>query len=266
MNFAIFYFSGTGNTKWVSDEINKCITKKGHECINISLEDDIIKPEDILEKADVIGFSFPIYGANMPNLMISFIERLKNTLDKSNVKPVFIVTTAGYVDGYGPFAAKKMLKFSGFKLIAYINLKISNNLSTPKVKANIQTKENLKIRMNKSKERIEKLVNRLLEEKKYIRNIGFYLLPGIIIRKATKKGRANCYQVLSVDKEKCSLCMICVKNCPTKSIIYSEGKFSFLPSCTACMRCYNFCPKSAIYHEGKYADPQIYKRYKGPIT
>ena len=39
---------------------------------------------------------------------------------------------------------------------------------------------------------------------------------------------------------------------------------SFTLSCTACIRCYNFCSTYDIYHEGKYADPNVYKRYKGP--
>ena len=263
MNFVIFYFSGTGNTKWAVDEFKKCTIKKGHGCENFSLEDEIIKPEDIIKEADVIGFAFPIYGANMPNLMIRFLNGLKNISVEIH-KPTFIITTAGYIDGFGPFAAKKILGNRGIKLTAYINLKMSNSISTPKVKSNFLTNEKMRIRMDKNKVGIEKLVIRLLSKKKYIRNIGFYLLPGMLIRKVTKNGQKNNYLALSVNKEKCSCCMTCVNNCPTKSIVNSNGEFSFLPSCTACMRCYNFCPKYAIYHEGKYADPKIYKRYKGP--
>ena len=141
---------------------------------------------------------------------------------------------------------------------------MSNNISTPKIKANLLESKTMKIRMDKGKEEIEKLINRLINKKRSIRNIGFYLIPGIVVRKATTNAQKNNYLSLSINQEKCSHCMLCVTNCPTKSIVFSDKGFKFLPSCTACMRCYNFCPKYAIYHEGKYADPSIYRRYRGP--
>ncbi len=264
MNFVVFYFSGTGNTEWVVEKLITNLIQKGYECRGYSLEDEILYLEDIIDKADVIGFAFPIYGANMPNLMIKFYQRLKDITKELHDKPAFIVTTAGYIDAYGPFLAGKTLKKIGFKLVSYVNLILSNNVSTPKHRATIQSEENLKKRMKQSEAKIEKLVNKLITRKKYIRNIGFYLLPGILIRKATKKGMINCHLSFSIDKERCKKCMLCINKCPTKSIIILNDEFSFLPTCTACMRCYNFCPVNAVYFEGKYACPRLYKRYKGP--
>jgi NAD-dependent dihydropyrimidine dehydrogenase PreA subunit len=264
MKFLVFYFSGTGNTKWAVSELKDSIVKKGHECKIYAIDAEIINLEEIINEADIIGFAFPIYGYNIPNIMKKYINQFKNILNANCGKMVFILTTRGYIDGFGPFSANKVLKSNGFNLIGYISLKMSNNISTPKIKANFLESKEMKKRMDKGKEEIEKLINRVIEHKRYIRNIGFYLIPGIVVRKATRKAQKNNYLSLSINQEKCSKCMLCIKNCPTKSIVFSDKEFKFLPSCTACMRCYNFCPTYAIYHESKYADPNIYKRYKGP--
>jgi NAD-dependent dihydropyrimidine dehydrogenase PreA subunit/flavodoxin len=264
MRITVFYFSGTGNTKWAVNEFKDIISEKGHECRIYSVDTEIINLEEIINEADTIGFVFPIYGCNMPNIMKRYINQFKNILNINCKKPAFIFTTGGYIDGFGPFSANKILKSNGFNLIGYINLKMSNNISTPKIKASFLESKEMKIRMDKGKEEIEKLINRVIDKKRYIRNIGFYLIPGIAIRKATTNAQKNNYLSLSINQEKCSQCMLCVTNCPTKSIVFSGKEFKFLPSCTACMRCYNFCPEYAIYHEGKYADPSIYRRYRGP--
>ncbi len=264
MKFTVFYFSGTGNTKWAVDQLSENISKRVYTCETYSIEHNIPKLEDKINETDIVGIAFPIYGADMPNIMKEFVEKLKNIQSKTLRKQVFIVTTAGYIDAFGPLCAKTLLENGSFKLIGYINLKMSNNVSTPKIKANFITRDQLKIRMNKGKEKIERLINRVASGKGYIRNIGFYLVPGVFIRKASKNAVRDSYLTLSINKEKCRQCMLCLKDCPTKSIAFSENEFSFLPSCTACMRCYNFCPNYAIYHENKYADPDIYKRYRGP--
>jgi len=264
MKLSIFYFSGTGNTKWAVDEFKNSVIKRGYECKIYSIEAEITNLEEIINEVEIIGFAFPIYGANMPNIIKKFIEKFKSILNTTCKKSSFIITTAGYIDTYGPVIASKILKSNGFRLIGYINIKMSNNISTPKIRSNFVTSEKMKIRMNKGKEEIEKLINRIIGKKRYIRNIGFYLIPGMLIRRVTRNAQRDNYLALSINKEKCCKCMLCINNCPTNSITFSDKEFSFLPSCTACMRCYNLCPKYAIYHDGKYADPNIYKRYSGP--
>ncbi len=264
MRVSVFYFSGTGNTEWAVNQLYECLINEGNECRVYNIENEIIGLNETIKNSDIVGFAFPIYGANMPNIMFRFLQELNHINDGNIIKPAFIVTTAGYVDGFGPLSANRQLKTCGFKLLSYNNIKLSNNLSTPLLKASIQSNDNIKIRIERNKLVISKIVNHIITKKKYIRNIGPYLIPGYIIRKVTKKSQKDCYLALSVNKDQCKKCMLCVNRCPTKSIIFMDGNFRFLSTCTACMRCYNFCPTNAIYHFGKYADPEIYKRYKGP--
>jgi flavodoxin len=182
MRFSVFYFSGTGNTKWSVEMFGRCILKRNHECRLYTIEEPLSDIGKIIDESDCIGISYPVYGADMPIIMKRFINSLSNC-----GKPVFIITTAGYIDAFGPFAAGKLLKRNGLKLFSYINILMSNNISTPKLKANFQTQQNLKKRMASGMEKTEKLVEALLSRKKYIKNIGPYLIPGIFIRKFASK-------------------------------------------------------------------------------
>jgi NAD-dependent dihydropyrimidine dehydrogenase PreA subunit len=97
-----------------------------------------------------------------------------------------------------------------------------------------------------------------------ITGIGPYLIPGYIIRMISSREMAKCNEILSFDFNRCSKCKLCIKMCPTNSIIIKNNKYEFRNTCTACLRCYNTCPKNAILHKGKYADPEKYIRFKGP--
>ncbi len=54
-------------------------------------------------------------------------------------------------------------------------------------------------------------------------------------------------RLFRVDPKKCVRCKKCVKNCPTKNITYSDGRFRFGKNCIGCVRCSFHCPTDAIH-------------------
>lgn len=214
-------------------------------------------------ESDFISIESPIYGQDLPIIVLKFIEKLKVTKSISG-KKIFFIRSVGFLDGFGPFTFKKALKGTGLDLVGYISIKMSSNFSTPLIKMNPARREVLESRMSKGLADVQKLIMSILSGKKHIKNIGPYLLPCIIIRNATRKLKRKMYLAWDVNTDTCIKCMVCRDNCPTRSIIYQNEKFEFLASCTACGRCYNFCPTCSILHKGKYADPETYKRYRGP--
>ena len=71
----IFYFSGTGNTKWVAQQIAAAI---GEELVYIP---DAIREgryEYTLAEGERIGFCFPTHGWQPPRIVRKFIKGLKN--------------------------------------------------------------------------------------------------------------------------------------------------------------------------------------------
>ncbi|MDP4121418.1 MAG: EFR1 family ferrodoxin [Bacillota bacterium] len=271
MKFSTFYFSGTGNTEWAVQQFHEILLDNGQESEVYAIENIDLQNMSVLtgivNNSDFVGFAHPIYGGNIPPIVKSFLENLmREYKDKQNFqKPVYIINTFGYVNGFGPFCARKLFQHTVFTVVSYVNIQLCNNISTPKLKINRLSPDKLNRRKEKAKAELRKAAEKLLAQKRYITGIGPYLLPNIIVRKKSKKGIAENYKIFSVDSATCKKCMLCVNKCPTKSIVYSNGTFSFLPTCTACMRCYNNCPASSILFNGQYADPAIYERYHGPF-
>ena len=74
----IFYFSGTGNTRWAAEEIAKAIDDQLYY-----IPDEIRKGRHsyILHTGERIGFCFPTHGWQVPGIVRTFIRSLKLNVD-----------------------------------------------------------------------------------------------------------------------------------------------------------------------------------------
>lgn len=270
MIFTTFYFSGTGNTRWIVEQFNSILNETSHQTLSCSVDNfTLISKEeltDIIKKSTYIGLAHPIYGANIPPIMKEFIFLLVDIIhaEKIPAKPLYIINTFGYINAFGPFAAQKLLGKECFYIEAYSNIKFCNNISTHSLKTAPITVEKLSIRKQHAIVELRKLIKDILSCKKHIKGIGFYLLPGIIIRKVSGQSVKNHYRTLSVQMSTCSKCMLCVQRCPTGCISFTNNRFEFSAKCTACMRCYNFCPTGSVLINKIFTDPKEYFRYRGP--
>jgi Pyruvate/2-oxoacid:ferredoxin oxidoreductase delta subunit len=275
MNLLLFYFSGTGNTWWVAQQVQQQLQAASHEVDLISIEVQKI-PEDSriltkLNSADMIGFCYPVYGANLPPIMFRFIQKIIDWNQEhlihsapSPQKETFVITTVGYINAFGPFLIKSLLKQAGFFLQGHLNIVLCNNASVPGLKVNPLSETKLLPRKENAIKHLTKFLHNILNHKRSIHGIGPYLIGGYFIRRFFHSKIQNQYQNFGVDESRCKQCLICVKNCPTQAIHYDQNHFHFSADCTACMRCYNFCPTQAILVYGKYADPAQFLRYHGP--
>lgn len=270
MLFTTFYFSGTGNTRWAVEQFNRILNENSLQFKAYSIDNFNSKSKEeltaLLKKSAYIGLAHPIYGADVPPIMRDFIFLLTDILRTEEIPPIplYIINTFGYINAFGPFAAQKLLDNQYFDMKAYCNIKLCNNVSTHSHKTASISEEKLSTRKQAAVAELRKLIQGILSGKKHIKGIGFYLLPGIIIRKISKQSVKSHYKTLSVQTCTCTRCMLCVRGCPTQSISYIGGDFVFSSKCTACMRCYNLCPTASVLIDGIFTDPQDYFRYKGP--
>ncbi len=255
MKIIFFYFSGTGNTKWVVKHIKSELEKRNHtvEAVNIEKRPSVTD----ISSFELIGLAHPVYGADMPEIVAEFLNY--NIEIKNKIR--IIISTFGYVNALGYFAERKRVNKN---IKWYFNIRMFNNITTPELKSRVVS---LPVRVS-MKDDIEGKINRkiklLLEKEKHIDGTAPYLAAGIFIRKMFGTRMKNHYQQLSVSLDMCIRCSKCVDDCPTGSISEVDGTLSFAGSCTACMRCYNRCPVNAILIRGKYADPELYPRYLNP--
>jgi len=250
MTVTTFYFSGAGNTQFAVHALDQAFHTCGASSAVYAIEDGMTDETllSLLSRSDVIGFAYPLFGANIPRIMQKFMARVTSAAIAANItgKKVFFVNTFAYVNGHGVFNAKKTVKLAGFKLVGYINLRFLNSAPAKKnhrPKLGQKAPEKIKQRAIC---RINRFVHRLMKEKRTIHGIGPHLVMGILIRRILRDEIKKNYLNMWVDKEKCTACMQCVKHCPVSCISYKNGTFTFQSSCEACMRCYHLCPVQAI--------------------
>ena len=62
----IYYFSGTGNTRWVAEQVSRACglaLRNVADCL-----DDVATPEGNLWTEGILGLAFPIYGWTIPKV------------------------------------------------------------------------------------------------------------------------------------------------------------------------------------------------------
>ena len=70
----IYYFSGTGNTRWVAEQVSRACglaLRNVADCL-----DDVATPEVNLWTEGILGLAFPIYGWTIPKVAEAFIRSL----------------------------------------------------------------------------------------------------------------------------------------------------------------------------------------------
>ena len=243
MKIALFYFSGTGNTKFVCDRFKIFIEQKNNSIDLYNIE--LIRNEStntvstIINQANLIGFAYPIHGANLPKIVDDFLNSF--FLDGSRNKDVFIISTVGVINAYGPFIIKKRLQRSGLHLKWHYVYRTINNTAVRKVDA-IQLEE----KHRKQTLPFTKFCNSVITNETYCNGIGPWIVGGYIVRRMLRKTIENHYKAFYVDSSLCTKCNLCIDNCPTKSINYQHNGFIFSQTCTTCLRCINKCPVDAI--------------------
>ncbi len=272
MKISIFYFSGTGNTWWVSQEFGKIATERNHvvKLYNIEHADDFDIKTVVLD-SDILGIAYPIYGSTYPNIMKSFLEELVKASDSiptDQKPPYFVLTSMMIFSGDGAVMPDKYLKNGNFALRWALNIPISSNISVPGFRMNPAPENRVKKRKIKAKKNLENFLNKMEKNKKSIQIQWFFLgrFLGWTQRVFLKRA-VDAVLNYSVDTDICIKCLKCVKECPVENILYDEisEEFTFLDKCIWCMRCYNFCPTQAVLIKNQYCDPKKFRRLK-PIS
>lgn len=237
---ALFYFSGTGNTKIVAGMFKDAFTRQGY-CVDMMQMEDFIKNKmDLnLDQYELIGFGSQVIGYGVPNLVKDFVH----ILPKGRQQKTFIFRTAGGVAPINYNASKSMIRAlsrKGYNVFYERIFSISSNwitrFSDPVIhqlyeatckKVDLTCQELIAGEKRFLKTGLGLQV--LMETVAFISG-GFFRLVGLD------------YQVSS----SCSNCGLCIKNCPAKNIYTGNGKVKFKLNCSSCMRCVYNCPKQAI--------------------
>lgn len=257
----IFYFSGTGNSKWAAKTL---ALETGDTLVSIP---EVINSDCsfTIEKDEHVGFIFPIHGWRVPNIVKEFLTKLTiKTLgeDTSHVKHYcFCLVTAG--DTIGKAMERFQQQLKSITVNDALSLKAVCSLIMPESYVglpgmDVDTKEKelekkelaskqLKEFSNILKQHPHKDSNQIWGWNQLIRGpipsffsgpVGGFFERFLITDKP-----------FHVDSRRCVKCGICANICPVSDI---KGGLGFEPEwlhngkCLTCFSCYHHCPHHAI--------------------
>ncbi len=239
----IFYFSSTGNCRYVAQQIAK---ETGDHAV--SMLECLQQRKLQFPACEVLGIVTPTYAWGLPDIVEVFLRNVK-----IHSRYTFFVATYGTTPGNTAYFAEHYL---GRKLDAKFSLKMPDNftpwfdLSDPK-KVALQNK--------KADVQLGSIIRRIQtrETGSFMQRVPpdftsrFHRMAYDWLRQTSK------FRVES----SCIGCGLCAKKCPVHAIEMREGKPVWVKDkCTMCLGCLHRCHKFAI----QYGNSQKHGQYRHP--
>jgi len=251
-NLLIIYYSGTGNSKRVSEWIVQEAESQGMKTLISSYHQ--FNPEAIKDFTGrtLIGFFSATHGFNMPHSMLKFLFRFSilrgsdifigNTRAGMKLSKLFLPGLSG-IAMYFP-AMIMFLKSYNVKALYPVDLP-SNWISLhPGIRRKV---------VDSMVEHYEILTKRfatkvLSGKRVFIKS--FVLLPLDIVVAPIALGYYFVGRFIIaktfIANNNCNNCGLCIEQCPTQSIILKDNRPYWKFTCESCMKCMNYCPQRAI--------------------
>lgn len=239
MKTLICYFSGTGNTKKVSEEFARRLGELGVETSLCNIEKQSGRQFDT-DGIDAIGIAYPIWAFNAPKIVLDFAKALKK---RETPMRAFVIKTSGEpvrLSDASSCKLRKILKSRGYTITNEYHYVMPYNII-------FRHTDGMAYKMWQTALKTIPIDCREFAGGKeaLLKPVLFGGLVTAALRIQQWGGRFNGKRY-KVDEKKCIRCNLCVDNCPTKNISVKDGKFVFGKNCLMCMRCAFECPKAAI--------------------
>lgn len=251
----IFYFSGTGNSQFVANEIARIIDDE-----LVSINESIKSQKTTSFKSEEpLVFVLPTYAWRLPKIVQDWI---KTSSFSGNKESYFVLTCGGDVGSAASYA-KDLCKERGLKFKGLSGLLMPENylalFSTPDA-------DQAQLIVDRARPHIEELAQLIKNKQDFPQKI-------ISLRDRILSGSINLlfYPFIVKDKgftvsDSCISCTLCSKVCPLNNVKMEKGKPQWLGNCTHCMACIACCPVEAIeYKKASKGRPRHYIRDKGGL-
>ena len=281
----IFYFSGTGNTKWAASKLASATHEDLISIAPYMRADDsshTLAEPFILKENERLGFVFPVHGWRVPKLVREFIGRMKvqraesdaernsasaeskassdaerNSASAKNQPFAFCVCTAGDSIGLTIENLNEVISQNpSLQALGITKVSSSYSLIMPESYVglpfmDVDTKEKEIWKKSKSAQELAVICEEIFDRKEGVSQ----LVKGPIPWFFTKVVGGFFENVLitdkrfHVEKDKCVKCGICANVCPVGDIKGGHGEYPewlHHKDCLTCFTCYHHCPHHAI--------------------
>ena len=240
----IFYFSGTGNTRWAAERLSE-----------VTGERLFFIPEEVkkgvndyqLQEGERLGFCFPVHGWQPPRIVRRFIRQSTFHLSPSTF--VYALVTCGDSIGRTMEILNKELAPKGLQAQSLFSLVMPESyVCLPFMYTDSPEREKEKI--TKATDNLEHYATMIVERKRgevhTVRGVTPWTFSHVI--GAYFNARMISDKKFTVDNDLCIHCGRCQKACPTGDILMTNGlpTWQHDGSCTNCLACYHHCPQHAI--------------------
>lgn len=253
MNHTIFYFTGTGNSLKVAQDI--AANQKGTSLLSIAKCIDRVS--DLLPDGKV-GFVFPVYYCGLPQIVHEFIKKI--TLKKADY--VYIVAVYAAVGGNGGCISQAR------RLLAEKEKRLNAGFYTRSVDNfiiwtwDVPVKEKQSTLLGKARKKAVEISQIVQAKKDYIEKSPVEHIGPAIFRYQHFLKTVNTTDQAFYSTTACTSCGLCAKVCPTNNLDCSTGKPKWKSeTCQRCFACLHLCPVEAIQY-GKVTVKR--HRYKNP--
>ncbi len=239
----IFYFSGTGNTRWIAGQIAQAI---GEELLYIP---DLIREGryefTIKEgKRERMGFCFPTHGWQPPRIVREFVRMLR---PKGEQPFCWALTTCGDSTGETMTILNKELSTIGMQADTVFSVIMPESyVCLPFMKTDPEERETEKI--ENAKRQLHQIISTIKDcrcgveklEKGATPRLYSYVIGGYFNKRMITDKK------FTVDEDVCIQCGKCAKVCPVDNIQGTPPVWQHIGKCTCCLACYHYCPVHAI--------------------
>ena len=231
----IYYFSGTGNSKWVAEQLAAELNDQAQD-IALFLKN---AKKIHVRAEETLGIVFPVYAWGPPRIVKRFLEFL-------HVEPgvfCYAVCTCGDdAGGAVAYLQKRLPIVSGY------SLQMPNNYIAL---YDVDNEQTARRKLDTAKARIPEIA-RNIRQRKPVFEVHTGSMPAF--------KTAIAYPIFHMfamnpkpyyAEDTCTACGLCEKICPTGNIKIVGRKPNWGKDCEQCMGCINRCPVRAIQY-GRY--------------
>ncbi|WP_233905292.1 EFR1 family ferrodoxin [Segatella copri] len=271
----IFYFSGTGNTKWAASKLAAATREDLISIAPYMRADDSshnLAEPFILKENERLGFVFPVHGWRVPKLVREFISKMKILREPSDAtgrnkakaddcqknRPfAYCVCTAGDSIGLTIENLNEVISLNpSLQALGITEVSSSYSLIMPESYIglpfmDVDPKEREIRKKENAAQELAVVCEEIFDRKEGISR----LVKGPIPWFFTKVVGGFFENVLitdkrfHVEKDRCVKCGICANVCPVGDIKGGHGEYPVWlhhKDCLTCFTCYHHCPHHAI--------------------
>lgn len=271
----IFYFSGTGNTKWAASKLAAATREDLISIAPYMRADDSshnLAEPFILKENERLGFVFPVHGWRVPKLVREFISKMKILREPSDASAenkakaddclknrpfAYCVCTAGDSIGLTIENLNEVISQNpSLQALGITEVSSSYSLIMPESYIglpfmDVDPKEREIRKKENAAQELAVVCEEIFDRKEGINR----LVKGPIPWFFTKVVGGFFENVLitdkrfHVEKDRCVKCGICANVCPVGDIKGGHGEYPVWlhhKDCLTCFTCYHHCPHHAI--------------------